>query len=222
MTACQPIAPAHLDTCTTGAARALPPTPRPTPPTHPCPRPPPGPQVKCGDPEVDALVEAKVTEFVAFIERSAQRPGDVAQLRLGFYERRRRQAGWFGIGADERLYWEQWCGGRGAGQGGAGQSGAGRRGRGDEAVKGSNRWVHLPSRPSTATGAAAGRQRTASSIVTLATPLPPHRTTPPHPTAPLPRPRPRTSLGWHTLQVPQPVHRAARPLHAGPHIAGVH
>ena len=63
-------------------------------------------QVKCGDSEVDALLEAKIGEFVAFVER--QRAGDVSQLRLSFYEKRRRQAGWFGMAGDERLYWEQW------------------------------------------------------------------------------------------------------------------
>jgi hypothetical protein len=31
------------------------------------------------------------------------------QLRLSFYEKRRRQAGWFMLQQDERLYWEQWC-----------------------------------------------------------------------------------------------------------------
>ncbi|KAI8466879.1 MAG: hypothetical protein J3K34DRAFT_432293 [Monoraphidium minutum] len=63
--------------------------------------------VKCGDPEVDGLLEAKIGEFVAFIER--QRHQDIAQLRLSFYEKRRRQAGWFMLQQDERLYWEQWC-----------------------------------------------------------------------------------------------------------------
>eukprot|EP00877_Chromochloris_zofingiensis_P011959 jgi/Chrzof1/7016/Cz02g07220.t1 len=61
--------------------------------------------VNCNDLEVDARVEAKISEFCQFIER---RPQEVAQLCLSFYEPRRRQLGWFGK-RDERLYWEQWC-----------------------------------------------------------------------------------------------------------------
>lgn len=64
--------------------------------------------VKCGDPDVDSLLESKISEFVAFIEK--QKAQDIAQLRLSFYEKRRRQAGgWFILQQDERLYWEQWC-----------------------------------------------------------------------------------------------------------------
>ncbi len=56
---------------------------------------------------MDALLESKISEFVAFIEK--QKAQDIAQLRLSFYERRRRQAGWFMLQQEERLYWEQWC-----------------------------------------------------------------------------------------------------------------
>jgi hypothetical protein len=92
------------------AAAAPPACPAPSPhnppsPTSPAPAPA-STQVKCGDPDVDARLEAKIGEFVAFIER--QRGDDIAQLRLAFYERRRRQAGWFMLQQDERLYWEQW------------------------------------------------------------------------------------------------------------------
>ncbi|GBF95769.1 hypothetical protein Rsub_08205 [Raphidocelis subcapitata] len=62
--------------------------------------------VKCGDPEVDAVLEARISEFVGFIER--QKAQDIAQLRLSFYEKRRRQASWLLPAQDERLYWEQW------------------------------------------------------------------------------------------------------------------
>lgn len=118
-------------------------------------------QVVCGDAEVDARIEAKVSKFVALLEKRpqgqdtaqvrsgartrshartwcpsvAQRqcclcpanllqaagraaparpcmrllcpPAAPSQMCLSFYEKRRRQAGWFGA-SDERLYWEQW------------------------------------------------------------------------------------------------------------------
>lgn len=60
---------------------------------------------KCGDPEVDKLVEAKINEFSAWIERH---PGQMTDLVLGFYERRRREVGWLTRG-NERMFWEQWC-----------------------------------------------------------------------------------------------------------------
>ncbi len=55
---------------------------------------------------MDATIESKVSEFLALLER---RPAgsDAGQLCLSFYEKRRRQGGWFGP-SDERLYWEQW------------------------------------------------------------------------------------------------------------------
>jgi hypothetical protein len=94
-------------------ALAPPPTPvRPSPPHR-------SPKVKCGDPDVDARLEAKISEFVGFVER--QRGGqDIAQLRLSFFEKRRRQAGWFMLQQDERLYWEQWWAAPGAAGVGAG------------------------------------------------------------------------------------------------------
>jgi Autophagy-related protein 101 len=62
-------------------------------------------QAHCGDPAVEAQLEARIQEAVASFER---RPQEIAQLCLAFYEPRRRQAGWLGK-ADERLYWEKWC-----------------------------------------------------------------------------------------------------------------
>lgn len=38
-----------------------------------------------------------------------------SQLKLSFYEKRRRQSGWFMLQQDERLYWEQWCAREGGG-----------------------------------------------------------------------------------------------------------
>lgn len=60
---------------------------------------------KCGDPEVDKLIEAKINEFCAWIERH---PGQMTHLMLGFYERRKREMSWLTRG-DERMFWEQWC-----------------------------------------------------------------------------------------------------------------
>mmetsp|Transcript_18787 Transcript_18787/g.40429 ORF Transcript_18787/g.40429 Transcript_18787/m.40429 type:complete len:213 (-) Transcript_18787:522-1160(-) len=60
--------------------------------------------VQVGDPEVELMVESKLTEFCSVAEK---RPAELVQLCLSFYEKRRKQA-WFGT-KDERLYWEQWC-----------------------------------------------------------------------------------------------------------------
>ncbi|KAG2434954.1 hypothetical protein HYH02_012150 [Chlamydomonas schloesseri] len=59
--------------------------------------------VKCGDPAVEARVEARISEFCAQVDK---RPADLHQLQLSFYETRRKQA-WFGM-QDERLFWETW------------------------------------------------------------------------------------------------------------------
>lgn len=62
--------------------------------------------VQCGDPEVDNRLEAKITEFCHFTEKRSA--GEIAQLCLSFYERKRRNVNWFGR-QEERLCWEQWC-----------------------------------------------------------------------------------------------------------------
>ncbi|PNH02238.1 hypothetical protein TSOC_011809, partial [Tetrabaena socialis] len=59
--------------------------------------------VQCGDPGVEARVEARIADFCAAVDK---RPAELHQLQLSFYETRRRQA-WFGT-QDERLYWEAW------------------------------------------------------------------------------------------------------------------
>lgn len=60
--------------------------------------------VKCGDAEVEAKVEGRISEFCTHAEK---RPADTAQLYLSFFEKRKRQVGWFGK-QDERMCWEQW------------------------------------------------------------------------------------------------------------------
>lgn len=60
--------------------------------------------VNCGDPEVDAKIEARISEFSLHAEK---RLGEVSQLYLSFFEKRKRQVGWFGK-QDERMCWEQW------------------------------------------------------------------------------------------------------------------
>eukprot|EP00775_Hariotina_reticulata_P000595 gene595-880_t len=63
--------------------------------------------VHCGDPSVEARLEAKINEACTFFEK---KPQEMAQLCLSFYEPRRRpvNVAWFGK-QDERLYWERWC-----------------------------------------------------------------------------------------------------------------
>ncbi|GAX80828.1 hypothetical protein CEUSTIGMA_g8263.t1 [Chlamydomonas eustigma] len=59
--------------------------------------------VKCDDSDIEARVEASISDFCSTVER---RPADAIQLCLAFYEVRKKAA-WFGS-KDERLYWEQW------------------------------------------------------------------------------------------------------------------
>lgn len=60
--------------------------------------------VQCGEPQVERLVEEKISSFLSWTERN---PGKQGQVVLSFYEKRRKQGTWF-TQQEERLYWEQW------------------------------------------------------------------------------------------------------------------
>ena len=59
--------------------------------------------VTCGDTEIDARVESKVSTVQAWVDKN---PGRNLQVRLAFFERRPQQ-GWF-LRQEQRLFWEQW------------------------------------------------------------------------------------------------------------------
>lgn len=59
--------------------------------------------VKCNDSDLEVKVENGISDFCSLMER---KPSEAAQLRLAFYEVRKKAA-WFGS-KDDRLYWEQW------------------------------------------------------------------------------------------------------------------
>uniref|UniRef100_A0A7S0VCQ7 Autophagy-related protein 101 n=1 Tax=Polytomella parva TaxID=51329 RepID=A0A7S0VCQ7_9CHLO len=63
--------------------------------------------VSCLDSELERQVEARISEICSVIGRIGNNT-DTLKVSLTFYEKMKRQQGWFGGNQERKLYWERW------------------------------------------------------------------------------------------------------------------